>query len=479
MATKEVGSVNTTPDTEFSDGLIGFCRTLRAQPLAAETVRRSTDAITDTLACMVLGVGQALEPKLRRALVSNQPLKQMLAQFAPAPLRVSSTDAQGSAALYLGTLAHAADFDDISHPAYCHATALLLPALLIRGAALGVSGEDLIRAHVVGIETLGQLGRRLNTAHYERGWHTTGTFGAIGATAALAFLENFTDEQMRGALGVSASLASGVRQNFGTMTKPLHAGLAARSAILATRLAEQDFTCAPDAIEGKFGFMKVFGGAAPASYAKAWGQPLEILTETGIGLKAYPCCAATHPAIDATRALRETLSGSSVEDIESVRVGASRFAMQPLIYDIPTTGLEGKFSMRYCIASAMIDGAVKIGTFEPDQIKRPAIERLMTKITVEIDPLVADDHEFAAIVDLKLKSGRAESIRIDVASGKPGNWLSEALLKEKFFDCLGTNRLNSQAGQVLYETAQQLASQSSIESLYQSLLQTLGEGTVS
>jgi len=466
-------------ETDFSDGLIAFCRTFRAQTLTSETVRRSTDAITDTLACMLLGTSQALEPKLRRALFSPQPLKQVLTQFAPDALRVSSTDAQGSAALYLGTLAHAADFDDISHPAYCHATALLLPALLIRGVALGVSGEDLIRAHVVGIETLGQLGRRLNTAHYERGWHTTGTFGAIGATAALAFLENFTDDQMRGALGVSASLASGVRQNFGTMTKPLHAGLAARSAILATRLAEQDFTCAPDAIEGKFGFMKVFGGTAPASYAKQWGQPLEILTETGIGLKAYPCCAATHPAIDATRGLREALKDNSVEDIESIRVGASRFAMQPLIYDLPNTGLEGKFSMRYCIASAMIDGAVKIGTFELDQIKRPDIQRLMKKITVEIDPLVADDHEFAAIVELKLKSGRKELIRIDVASGKPGNWLSASLLKEKFFDCLGGGRLNSQAGQVLFKAAQHLAAQKSIEALYQALVQTLGETPVS
>ena len=479
MTAKEASSTSTALDTSFSDGLIRFCRTFRTQPLAAETVRRSTDAITDTLACMVLGVGQALEPKLRRALFSPQSLTDVLAQFVPAVLRVGSTDAQGSAALYLGTLAHAADFDDISHPAYCHATALLLPALLIRGAVLGVSGEDLIRAHVVGIETLGQLGRRLNTAHYERGWHTTGTFGAIGATAALAFLENFTDEQMRGALGVSASLASGVRQNFGTMTKPLHAGLAARSAILATRLAEQDFTCAPDAIEGKFGFMKVFGGQAPASYAKHWGQPLEILTETGIGLKAYPCCAATHPAIDATRVLRERLKGTSFEDIESMRVGASRFAMQPLIYDIPTTGLEGKFSMRYCIASTMIDGGVKIGTFEADQIRRPTIERLMKKIKVEIDPLVADDHEFAAIVDLKLKSGQEESIRIDVASGKPGNWLTEALLKEKFFDCLGANRHASKTGKTLFETAQQLGMQDSIDSLYQTLLQTLGEASAS
>jgi 2-methylcitrate dehydratase PrpD len=123
----------------------------------------------------------------------------------------------------------------------------------------------------------------------------------------------------------------------------------------------------------------------------------------------------------------------------------------------------------------MIDGAVKIGTFESDQIKRPTIERLMKKITVEIDPLVADDHEFAAIVDLKLKSGRTESIRIDVASGKPGNWLSESLLKEKFFDCLGTERLNSQAGRVLFDTAQHLAAQSSIELLYESLVQTLAQ----
>jgi 2-methylcitrate dehydratase PrpD len=149
--------------------------------------------------------------------------------------------------------------------------------------------------------------------------------------------------------------------------------------------------------------------------------------------------------------------------------------MQPLIYDIPTTGLEGKFSMRYCIASAMIDGAVKIGTFEPAQIKRPVIERLMKKIRVEIDPLVADDHEFAAIVELKLKSGRTESVRIDVASGKPGNWLSEALLKEKFFDCLGAERPDSKSGQVLFDTAQRLVAQRSIESLFQCLVQTLDD----
>ena len=477
MAITETSLGATSLDTSFTDGLVDFCRSLRGRQLSAEAVRRSTDAITDTLACMALGTTQELEPKLRRALYSQRTISQLLEQLSAAELRLGSADTLGSAALYLGTLAHAADFDDISHPAYCHASALLLPALLVRGAVLGVSGDQLIRAHIVGIETLGQLGRRLNTAHYERGWHTTGTFGAIGATAALSFLENFSDDQMRGALGVGASLASGVRQNFGTMTKPLHAGLAARSAILATRLAEQDFTCAADAIEGKFGFLKVFGGTAPASYAKPWGQPLEIETEAGIGLKAYPCCAATHPAIDAARALRDGLNRPSAEQIKSVRVGASRFAMQPLIYDIPQSGLEGKFSMRYCVAAALLDGNVKIGTFAESQIKREGTTRLMPKITVEIDPLVADDHEFAAIVEVELMSGRREAVRVDVASGKPGNWLSEELLKEKFFDCLGADRATSHAASHLFSSARSLSSQPSVAVLYESLVQVLGHPT--
>lgn len=460
-------------NTDFSDGLIDFCRDFRARPLSAEAVRRSTDAITDTLACMVLGRSQELEPKLRRALFLQLTIAQLQQQLQTSALRLSTAEGLGAAALYLGTLAHAADFDDISHPAYCHATALLLPALLVRGAMLGASGEALLRAHIVGIETLGQLGRRLNTGHYERGWHTTGTFGAIGATAALGYLENFSDAQMRGALGISASLASGVRQNFGTMTKPLHAGLAARSAILATRLAEQDFTCASDAIEGKFGFLKVFGGAAPISYAKPWGQPLEILTETGIGLKAYPCCAATHPAIDAIRVIHHALKGTPLDEIKSIYVGASRFAMQPLIIDIPHDGLEGKFSMRYCVAAAMIDGNVKIGTFTQPQVMRPEISVLMKKIKVEIDPLVAEDHEFAAIIEVELVSGRRESVRVDVASGKPGNWLSEALLKEKFFDCLGAGRVVSQSDIKLFKNAQSLSTLTSIEDMYETLLEVL------
>jgi 2-methylcitrate dehydratase PrpD len=173
--------------------------------------------------------------------------------------------------------------------------------------------------------------------------------------------------------------------------------------------------------------------------------------------------------------LRDLLKGSSVEDIRSIRVGASRFAMQPLIYDIPTDGLEGKFSMRYCVAAAFIDGNVKIGTFAESQIKRAVTADLMKKIKVEIDPLVADDHEFAAIVDIELKSGHRESVRVDVASGKPGNWLSEELLHEKFFDCLGTGKTKSESASALFSLARELYHQDSIESIYDTLLRVLAQ----
>jgi 2-methylcitrate dehydratase PrpD len=201
---------------------------------------------------------------------------------------------------------------------------------------------------------------------------------------------------------------------------------------------------------------------------------LEIETEAGIGLKAYPCCAATHPAIDAARALRDVLNSPSAEQIKSVRVGASRFAMQPLIYDIPQSGLEGKFSMRYCVAAALLDGNVKIGTFAQPQIKRDSTRELMPKILVEIDPLVADDHEFAAIVAVELMSGRRESVRVDVASGKPGNWLTEELLKEKFFDCMGADRAASHAASNLFRTTRVLQDQTNVVNIYEPLLQVLG-----
>ena len=164
-----------------------------------------------------------------------------------------------------------------------------------------------------------------------------------------------------------------------------------------------------------------------------------------------------------------------VDQIDSVRVGASRFAMQPLVHDIPSTGLEGKFSMRYCVGAALCDGVVKAWTFEPQAIAREDIRAMMDRITVEIDPLVADDHEFAAIVDIILKSGRKESVRIDVASGKPGNWLTEGMLREKFLDCVMQSAHDHETATALYEGARSLPGLARIDSVVLPLMKAISQ----
>jgi 2-methylcitrate dehydratase PrpD len=457
----------------FAAEAAAFIETLRSDALPTLAVERAVDAVTDTLACMVLGARQSLEAPLRRSLfggaraeTGGQVLGRVLAQEGWAD---AGAETLGTAALYLGTLAHAADFDDISHPAYCHATALLLPPLLVRAAAAGQGGAALIRAYLVGVETMGQLGRRLNTAHYEAGWHATSTLGTLAATAAIAALDGLTPAQTVTALGIAASLASGVRQNFGSMTKPLHAGLPGRSAILATRLAAEGLTSAAQAVDGRFGFFRTFGGEAEAGHAKPWGGPLEVLTENGLALKAYPCCAATHAAIDAARALA---GRHAHQALRHVRVGVSRFAIEPLIYLRPTTPLEAKFCMPYCIAVALHDGNVTLDSFTPEAIQRPQIVALMDRIVMEVDERVADDREFASVLDVSLEGGSTDVERVDVASGKPARWMTASDLAHKFFSCCGQGREHAPT-RALFDQARQLAGAASLRPLHTALTESL------
>lgn len=457
----------------FAAEAAAFIETLRLQSLPRQAIERAVDAVTDTLGCMVLGARQPLEAPLRRALFGRSREEAGASVLARVLAHESWADAaaetQGTAAMYLGALAHAADFDDISHPAYCHATALLLPPLLVRAAASGYEGLALLRAYLVGVETMGQLGRRLNTVHYEAGWHATSTLGTIAATAAVAALDDLAPLQTITALGIAASLACGVRQNFGSMTKPLHAGLPGRSAILATRLAAEGFTSAAQALDGRFGFFRTFGGAAEPGHDKPWGDPLEVLTENGLALKAYPCCAATHAAIDAARALARRHVAPS---LQHVRVGVSRFAVEPLIYVRPSTPLEAKFCMPYCIAVALHDGNVTLDSFTPEAINRPEIVALMDRIVMEVDERVADDREFASVLDVSLKDGGTDVERVDVASGKPARWMTASDLEHKFFSCCGQGRGHGST-RALFEQARRLADAGSVRPLQAALTEAI------
>jgi 2-methylcitrate dehydratase PrpD len=247
-----------------------------------------------------------------------------------------------------------------------------------------VDGRALTLAYLVGFEVSASLGAALNPEHYARGWHATATLGTLGATAAAARLLGLEAEETRHALGIAASLASGLKENFGSMTKPYHAGHAARNGVLAATLAREGFSASPVALEGPQGFAQVLGGSAPiASAVAGLGERWHLLA-TGIAVKPYPSCALTHATIDALLELRAR-HGIGPESVAGVEVGVHPTVPGVLIHPDPATPLERKFSMQYCAAAALADGRVDLRSFEDGEIP-PAIRRLMPRVTMVVEP---------------------------------------------------------------------------------------------
>jgi 2-methylcitrate dehydratase PrpD len=211
-------------------------------------------------------------------------------------LRASAPDA----ALANGTAAHALDFDDMCFVSLAHPSAPLVPAVIAAGEIAGASGRAVLDAYIIGFEIQARLGRLMNPRHYQRGWHCTSTLGAISAAAGASRLFGLDAAATEHALAIAASSASGLKENFGTMVKPLHAGLAARDGVMAALLAKGGLTGSAKAIDGPQGYLRAFDseGTDLANAVGDLGSRWEIL-DTGITVKLYPSCAGTHPTLDA------------------------------------------------------------------------------------------------------------------------------------------------------------------------------------
>ncbi|HSQ03575.1 MAG TPA: MmgE/PrpD family protein [Burkholderiales bacterium] len=450
------------------DDIAAFSGKLAYGDISARARKLATDAITDCVGCALAGSGSELAAHLTKVIGAGGE--------GAARALLWGTDRRASlydAALYNGAIAHALDYDDISHPAYSHPSAALVPAIFAVAEACRASGAEIVTAFVVGLETFGRLGRALNLQHYKNGWHATSTFGSLAAAAAASRILCLPEHQVRMALGIAASAASGLRANFGTMTKPLHAGYAARNGVFAALLAREGTTSAQDVLLHKFGFANTFnhGEGVNAAALLPRDATLEILTEYGLALKAYPSCAATHTAIEAALNLRQQFPARA-QDISSVRVGVSEFALEPLIYVKPATPLEGKFSMHYCVAAALAHGKVDLGTFSEAGIRDAAVNELIPRIRMEVDDRIRDDREFAAVVTVWMASGECHEEMVRVALGKPARWLSESQLREKFSDCCrhSDSRIDSERAFAALQTIGECAT---VERLLASLQSSL------
>jgi len=343
------------------------------------------------------------------------------------------------AALANGTAAHALDYDDMCFVSLAHPSAPLVPALLAAAESERLAGRAVLDAYVVGFEIEARLGRLMNPRHYRRGWHCTSTLGTVGAAAAVSRLLSLDAAAAGHALAIAASEASGLKENFGTMVKPLHAGLAARNGVLAALLARAGMTASERALDGPQGFLHALDseGAALDEAIADLGRRWEIL-DTGITVKLYPSCAGTHPSLDAILDLRRR-EGFGPDEVERIDIDVDSIVPTILIHDRPATGLEGKFSLPFCAAAAVVFGRVGLDTFEPASLTNPAMTSLMPRVAMRVDssldagapPLTQ------ARVHIRLRDGRVLTQQANGARGYPAQPASDEELAAKFRACAG------------------------------------------
>ncbi|MEK7770623.1 MAG: MmgE/PrpD family protein, partial [candidate division NC10 bacterium] len=315
------------------------------------------------------------------------------------------------AALCNGTAAHALDFDDTNFAMLGHPSAPVLAAALAAGELGLADGRAVVHAFLLGFEVETTLAEVVNPEHYDHGWHATCTLGTLGAAAAAARLLGLDAAQTRMALATAASQSSGLKENFGTMTKPFHAGHAARSGVLAALLAREGWTASDQALEGPQGWVNVLGAGARRIEALATlGAPWKIL-RSGVAVKPYPSCACTHSIIDGTLELKR-VHGLLPEQVAEITVGINALVPKILIHHDPHTGLEAKFSAEFSAAAALFEERVGIGTFRDDTVQNPAIRDLMARVRVVVDPEIPGDLErhVWSKVTLRLTDGRTLQI---------------------------------------------------------------------
>jgi 2-methylcitrate dehydratase PrpD len=243
---------------------------------------------------------------------------------------------------------------------------------------------------------------------------------------------------MRNALGIAASMAGGSRQNFGTMTKPLHAGLAARDAVIATQLAANGFTADQEQLEGPLGFFNQYGSNPELTLVESSLARPDVLLTQGVSVKKYPCCYGTHRTADATLALYAR--GARAADVRSVRVSVEPGGLQAIIHHRPTTGLQGKFSNEYVVAACLLDGGVKLSTFTDSAVNRAEAQELLRRVVIqeaETPPFGRNSFEHAyATVEITLVDGTEVRERCDVPRGDGRAPLAAHEIEAKFRDCL-------------------------------------------
>jgi 2-methylcitrate dehydratase PrpD len=432
--------------------LLDFVAQTDAADLPGDVLHESTRCLLDHLGLAIAG---AEEPAARIARQQSLALggnEQALALGTAQRLRVTD------AALVNGIACHALDFDDTHVPTILHPTTPLYAAGTALAQYRGSRGIDMLAAHALGYELSARASNALYPEHYDAGWHMTGTTGALASATVAIRLLGLAGVTATHCLSIAATQAAGHREQFGTMTKPFHAGHAAQSGVWAGLLAAGGFTGAPDPLQGRRGMFAVMSEASsPADLVDGLGERWQIFDN---GVKPYACGVVIHPAIDAVRDLA-VRRGLAADQIESIRL-----RVHPLVRELtgktdPRTGLEGKFSVTFACAIALLEGAATEVQFSDEAVVRPNVRALMARIEVVPDTDVPHTQAGATAVTA---DGTEVQTWVDHARGTPGNRLTDDELREKFHS-LVDDVLGKDQAQQLADATFALAKAGDVEKL--------------
>ena len=404
---------------------------LKASEGIDDTARaRATRHLLDTVGVAIAGAAEPAPRIVIEALAGG-------ADGAPCAIFGTTLRAGAQDAVLCNAMSgHLHDFDDDeAQVSYSHVSVPVMAAVWADAERSGAGGRAVVDAYLLGVETMLFFGRLLNPEHYARGWHASATLGVFGAAAAVSVLRGMPQSGLAAALALAATMSSGVRSAFGSDGKPFQLARAAQSGYLAADLAERGLV-ARDTIFGPLGFLDLYDGerATPQEIGRAaarFGAPFGLI-DPGVTIKAFPSCTATHTAIEMAIALARE-SGAGAQDVEAIRVGVGRGVPRILIHDRPSSALQGKFSMPFCVAGGFHFGRMGIAEFKDASIALPEIAALIPRVSM----VERDDQSdlLSATMELTLKDGRTFTREIRDPMGSPARPLSDADLRAKFLSC--------------------------------------------
>ncbi len=416
-----------------------FIVATRLQDIPADVIALGKKSLLDGLGLALAGSVSSLAPLMRQYLASLGPCTGA-SRIVGSGLRV----APRFAAFANGTFIHADDYDDtqlavasdrvyglLTHPT----VSVLAPALALCESGAR-SGADLLAAYQVGVEVECKIAEAVWPRHYNDGFHTTGTVGSFGSAAASARLRGLDVPATAVALAVAAAQAGGLRENFGSMTKPFHAGHAAEAGVVAADLAALGWTAAPNILEAQYGWFHAAGGGFdPGAIVDRLGKPWTF-ANPGVSIKPFPSGSLTHPAMgEMLRLIRQY--DIRPEQVEGVQVGGNSRMVSTLLHHRPTTGLQGKFSMEFGIAILLLERQANLAQYTDAVVQRPDVQRLIRLVDYRVDPQAeqAGFNRMTSILTVRLKDGRALSGRAQFAKGSPGDPMSFDEVADKFRGC--------------------------------------------